>query len=407
MFGGAGRALSSPHYRRYACGHIANVFGWWGYRLGIGWLVWELTKSPGWLGIFVFAGMIPVTIAAPIAGALADRHGHRRVAMIAATLSGTVMLATLLITAAGEMTVPLLLALSILQGIAFGTEFPARQALIPQLVKRENVPAALAFNSTTFQVGTFLGPVLAGWLIHRWGSWAALALYAFSNYWMVLMLAILRYRPPPAESKPPRGFFSEIGDGFRHIGDVPALRILFAITVINGILLRPYLELMPGFAADVFGGGPETLGTLTAASGFGALAMGTFLVFRGRNSGLVRLMIAGVISGSAGLAAFSATDDLRLGVGLLALSAFLMLACHIGAYSLIQNVVEPAMRGRVISVNIAIVIGGPAIGAMLIGWWAEVVGLQWAVASASVLAILGIVTLMPAIRRHAGDMEKE
>ncbi len=399
--------MSSPHYRRYACGHIANVFGWWGYRLGVGWLVWELTKSPGWLGIFVFAGMIPVTVVSPIAGALADRHGHRRVAMIAASLSGTVMLAMTLITAANEMTVPLLLILSILLGISFGTEFPARQALIPQLVERENVSAAVAFNSTTFQVGTFLAPVLAGWMISEWGSWAALALYAFSNYWMVLMLAVLRYRPPPKEPMPPRGFFSEIGDGFRHIADVPALRLLFAITLINGILLRPYLELLPGFAADIFGGGPETLGTLTAASGFGALAMGTFLAFRGRNRGLVRLMLAGVVSGSAGLAAFAATDDLHLGVGLMALSAFLMLACHIGAYSLVQNVVEPAMRGRVISVNISIVIGGPAIGAMLIGWWAEVVGLQWAVASASILAIAGVLALAPAIRQHAGDMEKE
>ena len=74
MLGGIGRALSSPHYRLYACGHIANVFGWWGNRLGIGWLTWDLTGSAGLLGVVAFAGMIPVTLVAPVAGVLADRY---------------------------------------------------------------------------------------------------------------------------------------------------------------------------------------------------------------------------------------------------------------------------------------------------------------------------------------------
>ena len=83
LFGGVGRALSSPHYRLYASGHIANVFGWWGKRLGGGWLTWDLTGSAGRLGVVAFAGMIPVTLVAPVAGVLADRYGHRQIAILA------------------------------------------------------------------------------------------------------------------------------------------------------------------------------------------------------------------------------------------------------------------------------------------------------------------------------------
>jgi MFS family permease len=407
MFGGFGRALSSPHYRLYACGHIANVFGWWGNRLGIGWLTWELTGSAGWLGIVAFAGMIPVTLVSPFAGVLADRLGHRQMAMAAGAAGGLVTLTIALLTIGGLTTVPILLGLSILQGVAFGVEFPARQALIPQLCERENISAALAFNATTFQVGTFLGPVIAGFLITHYGSGASILMFAFTNFWMALMILMIRFRPEPRDPKEDTGFFSEIVAGFRYIAVTPALRLLFMISFTSGLLLRPYTELLPGFSDEIFGRGPEGLAALTAAAGFGALACGLLLVFRGRARGLVRIMLGGAISGSIGLALFATTGTLTSGVAVLAVASFLMLACHVGAYSLIQNATDGEMRGRVISVNVSISIGGPALGALIIGWLAEAVGLQWAVASSALLALIVVLTLLPAVLRTAPAMEAD
>ena len=407
MFGGFGRALSSSHYRLYACGHIANVFGWWGNRLGVGWLTWELTGSAGWLGIVAFVGMIPVTLISPFAGVLADRHGHRQMAMIAGVSGGIVTLTLALLAIGGLATLPLLLGLSMLQGCAFGAEFPARQALIPQLCERENVSAALAFNATTFQVGTFLGPVLAGFLITQYGTGASILLFAGTNFWMALMILLIRFRPAPRDPGDTRSFLSEIVEGFRYIAATPALRLLFMIAFISGLLLRPYTELLPGFSDKVFGRGPEGLAALTAAAGFGALICGVFLVFRGRTAGLVRIMLGGAITGSIVLALFATTNTLTSGVAVLAVAAFLMLGCHVGAYSLIQNATDAEMRGRVISVNVSISIGGPALGALLIGWLAEAVGLQWAVASSALLALCVVLALLPAVRRATPAMEKD
>ena len=407
MFGGFGRALSSPHYRLYACGHIANVFGWWGNRLGIGWLTWELTQSAAWLGIVAFAGMIPVTVVSPVAGVYADRLGHRQMAIISGAAGGTVTLTMALLAIAGLMTIPLLLALSVLQGIAFGVEFPARQALIPQLCKRENVSAALAFNSTTFQAGTFLGPVVAGFLITHYGSGASILMFAASNYWMALMILLLRFRPAPREARPATGFFADLRAGFGYIAATPALRLLVLVAFTSGVLMRPYTELLPGFAADIFGRGPEGLAALTAGGGLGALVCGLFLAFRGRARGLVRIMMTGAVSGAAGLALFAATHTLTQGVVVLAFASLLLMACHVGAYSLIQNVTSAEMRGRVISVNVAVSIGGPALGALLIGWLAEALGLQWAVASSALLALAILLALLPAVRRAAPQMEAD
>ena len=100
--------------------------------------------------------------------------------------------------------------LSILQGIGFGMEFPARQALIPQLCSRENVPAALAFNSTTFQVGTFLGPIIAGYLITAYGTGASILMFAVTNYWMAFMIFLIRFRTSAREEKTRTRFFDEI-----------------------------------------------------------------------------------------------------------------------------------------------------------------------------------------------------
>lgn len=407
MLGGIGRALASPHYRLYACGHIANVFGWWGNRLGIGWLTWDLTGSAGLLGVVAFAGMIPVTLVAPFAGVLADRYGHRRMAIIAGVASGTVTLTLALLTLSGNITVPLLLLLSVLQGVGFGTEFPARQALIPQITARDNLAAALAFNSTTFQVGTFLGPVVAGYLIAVHGTGASILLFALTNYWMALMVFLIRFRPGPREDKARSGFLDEIMEGFRYIAVTPALRLLFAINFTMGILLRPYTELLAGFADDVFGGGPEELAALTAAAGLGALASGLFLAFRGRTQGLVTIMLIGAVTGSVGLALFAAQTNLTLGIVTICIASMLLLTCHVGAYSLIQNATDQAMRGRVISCSVSITIGGPALGALMIGWLAELAGLQWAVAISAITALAIVLALLPAIRRTRAEMEAE
>lgn len=407
LLGGAGRALSSRNYRLYAFGHIANVHGWWGNRLGIGWLTWELTGSAAWLGIVAFAGMIPVSLIAPFSGALADRYGHRRLAIIAGMAGGLVTLLLAILALLGQMTVPLLLSLSVLQGLLFGTEFPARQALIPQLVKREDISAAVAFNATTFQVGAFVGPVIAGLLITGFGAGASILLFAVTNYWLAMMIYLVRHAHVASADRAGHGMLSEIKEGFAYVAGHGSLRLLFVLSFTSGLLMRPYVELLPGFSADIFERGAEGLAALNASAGLGALTSALFLVYRGRTKGLVRIMAIGAVGASLGLALFTATSHFTLALAILAFASMMILAAHVGTYSLIQNLIDPSMRGRVISVNVAISVGGPALGALLMGWVAEMIGLRLALAASAALAFMVIVTVLPSIRRRAREMEAD
>ncbi len=399
--------MSSRDYRLYALGHLVHVHGWWGNKLGLGWLTWELTGSAGWLGIVAFTGMIPVMVVAPFGGALADRYGHRLMAMIVGAAGGCVTATLAALAISGAMTMPLLLALAFCQGQSFGIEFPARQALIPQLVGRDNIAAAIAFNATTFQVGSFLGPVLAGIVISAYGAGASILIFAVTTVWMVAMMYMIRHRPAPAADRNRRGMLSDIADGFGYLARSPAIRVLMLISFTNGLLLRPYNDLLPGFAAEVFGRGAEGLAALNAAAGLGALVCAVFLVIRGRARGLVAIMVAGAMSASIAFLLFTTTTNFALALPILGVAAMLLLAGHVGAYSLVQNMVAPAMRGRVISISTAISVGGPALGALLMGWLADLIGLRPALAATSALALVVVLSVLPTLRRRAREMEAD
>ena len=407
LFGGVGRALSSRNYRLYACGHIAHVHGWWGNRLGIGWLTWELTGSAAWLGIVAFAGMIPVTFVAPFGGALADRYGHRRMAIAAGAVGSTTTLALALLTLLGEMTVPRLIAFSALQGIFFGLEFPARQALIPQLVGRENISAAIAFNSTTFQVGAFIGPVLAGVIISAHGPGAAILTFAVSNVWLVCMMILIRHPHPPRPERHETGILSDIHAGLLYLAGNRSLRILLLLSFSSGLLIRPFNELLPGFAAEVFGRGAEGLAGRYPPPRRGAGSAPRVSGDRGRTRGLVDVItIAGLLA-PIGFALFTTTTRFPLALVILSFAAMMLLAGHVAWSSLIQNMTAPGMRGRVISINAAISVGSPALGALLMGWLAENIGLRPAVAASAGVALIVVACVLPALRRRRAEMEAD
>ena len=405
LFGGVARALSQRNYRLYALGHVAHVHGWWGNRLGIGWLTWELTEQATWLGIITVAGMLPAMVTAPFAGAFADRHGHRKTA-ITAGLIGTAITTSLgLLALTGHINLQILVLLAILQGSIFGFEFPARQALIPQLVGRQNISAAVAFNSTTFQLGTFVGPVLAALLITSFNAGAAILAYGASTAWMVLMIRLIDIAPFARDEAASGGIIADMRAGFRYVAGERAIGLLFLLTVTTGFFLRPYTDLMPGFAAEVFERGAEGLGALNSASGFGALLVAIWLLTRSRTQGLVTILVVSSLITTLALIGFAATPYFIPALFILALVAGGLIAAQVSAYSLVQTLARADMRGRVISINISIGMGAPALGTLSIGWLADRIGLGAAMTIAAALAMVIILTALPALWRRRLAME--
>ena len=161
-FGGIGRALSARNYRVYWYGHLFSSNGGWIYAISSQWLIFHLTGSPIWLGAIGLAYLAPLFFLGPLAGAISDRYGHRRTGIVAMSFGIAVLLFTAAAITTSILTPKLMLMLTIIQGTFFAFDFPARHALIPQLIERKNLSAAIGMNWATYCIAGFTGPVIGG-----------------------------------------------------------------------------------------------------------------------------------------------------------------------------------------------------------------------------------------------------
>jgi predicted MFS family arabinose efflux permease len=374
------RALGNRNYRVYAIGNFVSLCGTWLQRIAVGWLAWQLTHSGAWLGVVAFADLFPTVVLSPFAGTLADRRD--RLALIKTTQCAAMAQATLLaaMTFADLMTIGWLCALALAMGVINAINQPARLALIPSLVERSDLPAAVAINSTIFNAARFLGPALAGAAIAEGSVGLAFALNAAS--YVAFLAALHRVRligrePAPA---PQRSFLGDSLETYAYVARHPGIGPMIVLLAATSIGSRAYVELLPGFADAVFGRGAQALAWLTATTGLGAMAGGVLMASRGARAGLTRLVIANVLLMSLALLGFTATTSFWIALACVFVAGFSLVINGIGGQTLVQIAVDGALRGRVMSFYGMIFRGGPALGALIMGSLSSHFGLRLPVA---------------------------
>ncbi|MBI3512694.1 MAG: MFS transporter [Proteobacteria bacterium] len=379
------RALSSRNYRIYAGGNFVSLCGTWLQRIAVGWLAWQLTRSGTWLGLVAFADLFPTVILSPFAGTLADRHNRLTVIKTTQCFAMAQATALAVMTYADVMTIGWLLALSLMMGIVNAINQPARLALIPNLVERPNLAAAVALNSTIFNAARFLGPAVAGVVIAHGSIALAFAVNAAS--YVAFMVALQRVRLVGSESQLSgrRNFLQESLDGYVYAVRHPGIGPMIVLLTATSIGSRAYIELLPGFADAVFGRGAEALAWLTATTGLGAMVGGLLMASRGAPAGLTRVVIANLLLMSLALLAFTATTSFWIALPCLFVAGFSLVINGIGGQTLVQNAVDGTMRGRVMSLYGMIFRGGPALGALIMGSLSAQFGLRLPVACGALL----------------------
>ncbi|MBT3552372.1 MAG: MFS transporter [Rhodospirillaceae bacterium] len=386
-FGGFGRALSNSNYRTYWTGQVLHVQGWWLYRIAAGWLMFDLTHSPAWLGAVGFALAAPFLILSPIAGAICDRAGHRRTAIIAILFGFPIMAATAALTWSGAMTPKLLFALVIVQSIFTAFESPARQSLVPVLIGRRYLTEGMSLNWATFNAAFITGPMIAGFLLVAGG--AALTFTAATSTFIWMLIMLLRIR---GEGDAPRGRFylhglmPDVISGITYTLRHPLIPWVIGFHMILGLLIRPYIELMPGVASVVFEAGEQGMANLLATSGAGALVVSVVMLMAGRERWLMPILVWTQLISALSLAAFAATDVLWIALVAVFFAGGFTTAAGIAASTLVQQSIDAAFRGRVVAISLATNMGGPALGAFGIGWLAEGIGFQGALMAAAALS---------------------
>lgn len=367
--------------------------------------VYLMTGSSLAVGLTGLAAVGPLIGLSLVGGAIADAVDRRRLLLVVQVLLAATSVGLALNASAERPALWPIYVLSALSAGLTGIDLPTRNAMIPNLVSREKFPAAAALGQILFQVGQVVGPALAGLLISRVDIAAAYWLDAVSFAGAFVLIAAIRPQPPHEGGT--RASLASIGEGLRYVKGRRLLLGTFLIDIDAMVFGMPR-ALFPALGTGLYGGGAVAVGLLYAAPGAGALLGALFTGWVGRVRRQGRAVIVAVLAWGAAIAAFGLVPWLALGLVLLAVAGAADVISAVFRNTILQLSVPDSLRGRLSSVHIAVVTGGPALGDAEAGAVAAISSPQVSVVSGGLACILGVAVLsrlLPELDRYDSSAE--
>ena len=356
------------------------------------WMVLEITKNPALLGLDAFLGTIPIVLFSLVGGVLADRTERQRLLMGSQLVQMTCAFLLAALFAAGVVHIWEILTLSFIVGTAQSFGGPAYSALIPTLVKPQDLPNAIALNSIQFNLARVIGPVLGALALAIGAAWC-FALNGISFIAVIITLLIIR--PHFVPSKTGESVLNSMREGFQFIRSQAAMVALIVLAFSMTLLAFPLIVVLPVFARDVYHGDPVLYSRLLVSLGVGSV-LGALVVaglgkykHQGR-AALLMLVLLGLL-----ITAFALSRQLIWSAILLFFCGATLLAVFTTISSLVQMITGDHMRGRVMSVYNVAFRGGTPFGSLIVGVLVKEYSAPRVVACNGVLlAILGLYFLL-------------
>ena len=385
------RSFVERNYRFLFVGGLVNNIGTWMGRTAQSWLVLTvLTDHDATaLGIVTALQFLPALLLAPWAGLVADRFGKRQILTGAQVAMGLVQLTIGVLVLSGHAQLGLVYGLTFAYGVAAALDAPARQAFVCEVVGPELLSNAVGLNSASFNTARLIGPGLAGLLIALVGTGWVFVIDALSVVAIIVSLWRMDARRLlPAPRARGRG---GIREGLVYVARRPDILLIFAVIFVHGTFGMNFQMTTALMATTVYDKGPGEYGILGSIMAIGSLAAALLAAQRAQPR--LRLVLGGLAafvlaSTAAALApTYWTFAFLLVPVGL---SAMTILPT---ANSIVQLSVEPEMRGRVMSLYLAIFMGGTPLGAPLIGWIGATYGARWTILVGSVADLLVLIAV--------------
>ena len=351
------------------------------------WLVYDLTHSPALLGIFGFANQIPMLVLASVGGYVGDRYSRHRGVIATQTISMVLAFILAGLTLSHHIREWSLIAITFLVGIVNAFDVPIRQAFFVEMVGKEDLPNAIALNSSIFNGARVVGPAIAGFAIAWIGAGWCFFLNGLSFF--AVILALLAMRIQPQERKPStESPLQSLLEGFRFaMKDRPIRSALLLLSLLSLLGLQ-YSVFMPIFANDILHAGARGLGLLMSAAGVGAVLGALQFAARTTYKGLAKWIAAMSVICACGLIVFSQSHVFWLSAAVLFVVGFAATSQMAATNTTVQNRVPDELRGRVMAVYATMFMGVQPLGALLAGGIAKRIG------APSTLAIFGSVCLI-------------
>jgi len=386
------RSLRHRNYRLYLTGQLVSVCGTWMQQIALSWLIYRLTGSATLLGVVGFASQIPIFALSAIGGVFADRYSCHRVAVWTqcASLIQAVLLS--LLTLMGWIQPMHVVLLGVALGVVSAFDMPARQALVHQLIDAEDLPNAVALNSSMINAARIVGPALAGLVVAKFGEGLCFVINAVSYLAVIAALLAMKLPERPRESARRLSIGGSLIEGGRYILATTPIRDLLILLGLVGFMGMPYMTLMPVFAGEIHKSGADALGLMMGAVGVGALMGALFLAHRGTIVGLGRIMVVATLGFGLALVLFTVARVFWISLLLLIGVGCGWMVLIAASNTALLTLADDDMRGRVMSLFSMMLVGMAPFGSLLAGWSADRVGAPLVVAiGGGLCALAGII----------------
>ena len=371
----------------YWVGFAASNAGRWIELTGAVWIVYELTNSPGLLGLLGITRAAPAILLSPVAGVVADRTNQRKLLFTTQLLSMVASLSLGILIASGGVQLWHVYLQVVVQSSISAFDAAVRQALFPRLVPPTHIAEAVTLSITAGRVSKLVGPAVGGVAIANLGDASPFLLNAAT--FLVLMAAVAGMRSVAARiGASGASFRTDLGEGLRHIWRAPVLSGLLKMEMVFSVFgMNPILIAVVG--REVLGVGPEGLGGLLSAPAFGSFFGIAWLLIAGPRSRQGRFGITSTFAYAAILIVVALSTNYVLTFGAFAVIGLLDALVTINRNSILQLAAPGHMRGRVMA-NMGIVTRGIGpLGETQSGMLAGAIGAPLAVISAAVALTVG------------------
>jgi len=367
------RALQHRNFQLFFVGQLISLIGTWMQSTAQLWLVYKLTNSAALLGIFGFANQIPILVLASVGGYIGDRYNRHLGVIWTQTASMILAFVLAALTLTNLIQVWHLILIAFLVGVVNAFDVPIRQAFLVQMVGKEDLPNAIALNSSIFNGARVVGPAVAGFAI----AWIHEGWCFFLNgvSFVAVIVALLAMRIPNTETKPADGsVLRNFVQGFQFVMKDWQIRSALLLLSVLSFFGLPYSVLLPIFAGDILHSGARGFGFLLSTAGVGAVLGALQFASRTSYKGLARWIAAMSTIFALCLIVFSESRWFWLSAAVMLVAGFSATSQMAATNTTLQNRVPDELRGRVMAVYATMFMGVQPIGALLAGGIAKHLG---------------------------------
>ncbi|MDR6760879.1 MFS family permease [Flavobacterium sp. 2755] len=400
------KALKSKNFKLFFYGQSVSVIGTWMQKTAISWMVYSITGSVFLLGLATFLSMIPSLFLAPLAGSIIGRYDRHKAMLLLQSMAMMQAGALAILIYFKIYNINFILALSLIQGIINAFDMTCRQTMMIDIVDdKEDLPNAVALNSTLNNFARIAGPALAGIILHNYGEDICF-IGNFLSYIPVLISLLMMKITPHIKAVDKFKMLEDFIEGFDYVKKEAEMAKMLLMLMCSSLFVISFNTLMPVFAKDIFSGNAQTFSWFESAAGIGSILSAIYLANLKKSDQMSKIMIAASLLLGFSIIILAYSNNLTVALICMALSGIGMMAqtSSINIYVQTQSAVN--MRSRSISYYLMAYQGMIPVGSLIIGYVSHIIGTRHTVAIQGIICILSVIVYVY-YKRHKTSEELE